>query len=161
MPPDAAFFWTKCASPSIAPMGTLCIIFICLTTWMNPSTQSAQPWRSLNFVGISTLYSWAWAQDTHRWVFLHLLQMVDIAFPAGKRSSNWRIWFGGVPLTNNTRKEGISPWKVLSRSFSSLFVYWTQMSWASGMIPWLALVYSTLQSSPRRSTEVGLWNGWG
>jgi hypothetical protein len=34
------------------------------------------------------------------------------------------------------------------------------MLWDSGMIPWLALVYFTLQSSPRRSTEVGLWNGW-
>jgi hypothetical protein len=34
------------------------------------------------------------------------------------------------------------------------------MLWASGMIPWLALEYSTLQSSPRWLTEVGLWNGW-
>ena len=34
------------------------------------------------------------------------------------------------------------------------------MLWALGMIPWLALVYSTLQSSPRCSTEVRLWNGW-
>ena len=34
------------------------------------------------------------------------------------------------------------------------------MLWASGMITWLGLVYSTLQSSPRRSLEVGLWNGW-
>jgi hypothetical protein len=31
---------------------------------------------------------------------------------------------------------------------------------ASGIIPWLALLYSTLQSSPRRSTAVWLWNGW-
>jgi hypothetical protein len=28
------------------------------------------------------------------------------------------------------------------------------------MIPLLALVYSTLQSSPRHTTEVGLRNGW-
>jgi len=30
----------------------------------------------------------------------------------------------------------------------------------SGMIPWLALVYSTLRSSPRCSTDVRQWNGW-
>ena len=28
------------------------------------------------------------------------------------------------------------------------------------MIPWLASLYSTLQSSPRYSTDVGQWNGW-
>jgi len=160
MPPDAAFPSTKCAGPTIAPTGTICILFICLTTRMNPSTQSAPPWRSLNFVGITTAYSWAWGHITHCWVFLHLLENVNIALPAGRRSWNGRIWFGGVQLKYNTGKQGIRHWKVLSRSFSSLWIYWTQMLWASGMTPWLALVYSTLQSRPRRSTEVGLWNGW-
>jgi len=139
---------------------TLYILFICFTTRMNPSTQSAQPWTSLIFVGITTVYSSTWGRNTHWWVFFHLLKMVDIALPAGRHCWNWRIWFGGVQLKNNTGKEGIRPWSVLSRSFSSLSVYWTQLLWALGMIPWLALVYSTLQSSPRCSTDVGQWNGW-
>jgi len=160
MLPDAAFSRTKCARPTIAPMGTICILFVCLTIRMNLPTESAQPWRSLNFVGITSAYSWAWGRDTHCWVIWHLLEKVDNAFPAGRRSWNWRIWFGGVQLKNNTGNERTRPWKVLSRSFSSLCVYWTHKLWDSGMIPWLALVYSTLQSSPRHSTEVGLWNGW-
>jgi len=160
MLPDAAFSRTKCAGPTIASTGTIYIWFVCLTTRMKPSTQSAKPWRSLYFVGITTAYSAAWGRNTNRWVVWHLLEKVDNAFPAGRRSWNWRIWFGGVQLKYNAAKKGILPWKVLSWSFSSLCVYLTQMLWASGMIPWLALVYSTLQSSPRRSTEVGLWNGW-
>jgi len=160
MPPNAAFSLTKCAGPTIGPIGTKCILVVCLTTRMNPSTQSAQLWRSLNFVGITTAYSWAWGGNTHCWVVWHLLEKVDNAFPAGRRSWNWTISFGGVQQKYNTGNEGTRPWKVLSRSFSSPCVYWTQMLWDSGMIPWLALVYSTLQSSSRHSTEVGLWNGW-
>jgi len=160
MPPNAAFSSTKCADQTIASMGSICILFVCLTTQMNLSTQSAQPWRSLYFVGITTVYSWAWGHKTHCWVFLHLLEKVNNAFPGGRRSWNWRIWFGGVQLKYNTGKEWICSSKGLSRSFSSLCVYYTQTLWTSGTIPWLALVYSTLQSSPRRSTEVGLWNSW-
>ena len=160
MPSDAAFSLTKCAGSTIAPTGTIFMVFICLTTRMNPSTQSAQPWWALNLVGITTAYAWACGRNIHCWVFLHLLENIDIALQAGKRRLNWTIWFGRVQLKYNTGKEGICPWKVLSRSFSSLCVYWTQMLWALGMTPWLALVYSTLQSSPRCSTEVGLWNGW-
>jgi len=159
MLPDAAFSNTKRAGPTIAPTGKIRILFVCLATRMNPSTQSAQPWRSLNFVGITTAYSWAWGRNTHCWVVWLLLKKVDNAFPAGRRFWNWTIWFGGVQLKYNTGKEQTRPCKVLSRSFSSLCVYWTPMLWDSGMIPWLALVYSTLQSSPRCSTEVGLWNG--
>jgi len=160
MPSAAAFSRTKCAGPTIAPTGTICILFVSLTTRMNLSTQSAQPWRSLNFVGITTAYSWTWGPNTHCWVILHWVEKVNVALWAGRGSWNWRIWFGGVLLKYNTGKEGICPWKVWSRSFSSLCVYCTQMLWASGMIPWLALVYSTLQSSPRCSTDVGQWNGW-
>ena len=160
MPPDAAFSRTNWAGPTIAPTGTICILFVFLTTWMDQPTQSAQPWRYLYFVGITTAYSWAWECNTHCWVVWHLFKKVDNTFPAGQRSWNWRIWLGGVQLNYNAGKEGTHPWKVLSRSFSLLCGYWTQMLWASGMIPWLALVYSTLQSSPRRSTEVGLWYGW-
>jgi len=160
MPPGAACSRTKCTCPTITLTGTLCILFLCLTIRINPSTQSAQPWRSLKFAGITTSYSWAWGRNTHCWVVWHLVEKVDNAFPAGRRYWNWRIWFGGVQLKYNRRKEGTRPWKVLSRSFSSLCGYRAQMLWDSGMIPWLALVYSTLQSSPRRSTEVGLWNGW-
>jgi len=160
MPPDAAFSCTKCAGPAMSPMGTIFILFVCLTTRMNSSTSSAQLWRSLYYVGLTTAYSWAWGHNTQCWVFLHLLEKVENAFPAGRRSWNWRIWCGEVQLVYTTGGEGIHPWKVLWRSFSSLCVYWTQMVWASGMILWLALVYSTLQSSPRCSTEVGFWNGW-
>jgi len=160
MLPDAAFSRTNCAGRTIAPMGSICILFVCLTTPMSWSTQSAQPWRSLNFVAITTAYSWGWGHSTHRWVCLHLLEKVDFDLPAGRPSWIWRILFGGVQIKYNTGKEAIRPWKVLSRSFSSLCIYWTQMLWASGMIPWLALVFSTLQSSPRRSTDVGLWNSW-
>jgi hypothetical protein len=42
----------------------------------------------------------------------------------------------------------------------SLWMYWTEMLWNSGMISLLASVYSTLQFSPRHSTDVGQWNGW-
>jgi len=101
---------------------------------MNPSTQSAQPWRSLNFVGITAAYSWAWGHNTHCWVLLHLLENIDIALPAGRRSWHWMIWYGGVQLKYNTGKDGIRPWKVLSRSSSSLCVYWTQLLSASRMI---------------------------
>jgi len=135
-------------------------LFLCLTIRMNPSTQSAQPWTSLYIIGITTAYSWAWGRNTHREVVWHIILKADNTFLAGRRSWNCRIWFCGVQLKYNTGKEGIGPRKVLSRSFSSLCVYWTQMLWASGKIPWLALIYSTLQSSPRCSTGVRLWNGW-
>jgi hypothetical protein len=72
-------------------------------------------------------------------------------------SWNWRIWFGIVQLKYNTGNKETWPWKVLSRS---LPIYWTQMLWDSGMIPWLASGYSTLQSSSRFSTDVGQWHGW-
>jgi len=160
MLPDAAFSPTTCAGPTTAPTDTTWSVFVCLTTRMNPSTELAQPWRSLYYVGITTAYSWAWWRNTHRCVFCHLLAKDDNAFPAGRHSWNWRIRLGWVQLKYNTGTEEIRPWKVLLRSFSSLCVYWTQMSWASGMIRWLALVYSTLQSSPRHSTDVGQWNGW-
>jgi len=160
MQPDAAFSCNKCAGPTIALMGTICILFVCLTTRMNPSTHSVQPWSTLYLVRITTPYAWAWGRNTRCWVFMHLIERVDNAFPTGRKSFNWRIWFGGVQLKYNTWTQGMRPWKVLPRSFSSLCLSWTQMLWASGMIPWLALVYSTLQSSPRRSTEVGLWNSW-
>jgi len=160
MPPYAVFSSTKCPGPTIASTGTICIVFVCLTTQMHPSIQSAQPWRCLNFVRITTAYSWAWGHNTPRWVIRQRLEKVDNAFLAGRYSCNLSIWFSGVHLKYNTSQGGIPPRKVLSRSFSSLCEYWTQMLWASGMIPWLALVCSTLQSSPRRSTEVGLWNGW-
>ena len=160
MPPNAAFSCTKCAGPTIAQAGIICFLFVCLTIQMNPSLQSAQHWRSVYLVGITIAYSWAGARNMHCWVILHLLQKVDIVFPAGRNFWNWRIWFGGAQLKNNTGKQGIGPWKKLWRLFSSLCVYWTQMSWASGMIHWFALVYYMLQSSPRCSTEVVLWNGW-
>ena len=149
MSPDAASSHTNSACPTITPRGTLYISFVCSTTQMNLSTHSAQPWRSLNFVGITTAYSWGWGRNIHCWVFLHLLQNIDIALLALRRSWNWRIWFGGVELKNNTGTGGIHSWKVLSRSFSSLCIYWTQMFWVSGMICWLAMVCSTLQSGSR------------
>jgi len=158
--PNTAFSCPKCASPTIRPIGIICILFVCLTTRMNLSTQSAQPWTSLYFVQITTRYSWAWGHYTHGGSCLRFLDVVDIAFPAGKCSSKWRIWISGVQLKYDTGKGAICPRRVLSRSFSSLCIYWTPMLWASDMIPWLTLVYSTLQSTSRCSTEVGLWNGW-
>jgi len=131
-----------------------------LTTRMNLSKQSAQQYGSLYFVGITTTYSWAWGCNTHCWVFWHHLENVNFAFPAGSHSCNWRIWFGGVQEKYITWKEGIHPCKVSSWSCSSPCIYWTKMLWASGMIPWLVFIYSTSQSSPRQSTEIGLWSGW-
>jgi len=159
MLPDATSSHTICVDPIRTPMGTIWIVFVCLTTRMNPSTQSAQSCGSLYLVLITTVYSWPCEHNTHRWVRLHLVAKVDIAFPAGRHCSNWRIWFSEVPLKWNAGKEGIRPWKGLSRSFSSLCVYRTQMLWASEMIHWLVCVFSTLQSCPRCSIEVGLWNG--
>jgi hypothetical protein len=128
-----------------------------LTTQMNSSTQSAQPWRSLYFAGITTAYFWGWGHNIHCGVFLHLLGKVDIDFPVGRHSWNWRNWFGGVQLKHNKGKDRTQPWKVLSRTLS---VYWTQMLWNSCMIPWLASVYSAWELFPRRSTDVEQWNGW-
>jgi len=152
-----SILWYKCAGPTIAPTGTICIITVCLTTWMSQSTQSAEPCRSLYFVWITTAYSWAWGCNIHCWVFLHLLGKVDINSPTGRRSWNWKSWLSGVQLMYNTGNEGTRPWEVSLRSLS---LYWTHMLEDSGMISWLALVYSTLQSSPRCSTDVGQWNGW-
>jgi hypothetical protein len=42
----------------------------------------------------------------------------------------------------------------------SLSLHWIQMPWDSGILPWLTLVNSTVQSCPRWSTGVGWWNGW-
>jgi len=155
---DAALIsHTKCAGRTIAPIGTICNVSVSLTTRMNPSTQAAQPWSSLYFVVITTAYSCSWEHNIHCWVFFHLLERFNNMFPMGRRSWNWRIWFGGVRLKYNTGKKGTRPMKVLSKSLS---IYWTQMLWNSGMIPWLASVYSTLRSSPRCSTDVGQWNGW-
>jgi len=160
MLPNAAFSHTKCVGPTITPTGSICIIFVCWTPRMNPSTQSAQSRRSMYFVGITTAYYSAWRLTTQWWVFLHLFEPVNNASLLGRCSWNHTIWFSGVYQRYNTGKEGICPWKVLLRSFSSLCLYWTQILWASCMIPWLALVYSTLQYSPRCSTDISLWNGW-
>ena len=155
---DAALFsCTKCAGPTIAPKGTICILSVCLTTRMNPPTEAAQPCGSLYFVGITTTYSWGWGHNIHCWVVLHLLENMDIDFPADRYSWNRRIWFGGDQLKYNTGKEGTRPWKMLSRSLS---IHWTQMLLDSGMIPWMAFIYCTLQSSPWRSTDIGQWYGW-
>jgi len=141
---DATFSRTKCAGPTIAPTGTICIWSVCLTPRMNPSIQSAQPCGSLYFVGITTAYSAAWGRNINCWVQLHLVEKMDIIFPTDRNSTNWRIWFSAVQSKYTKGKEGTWPWKVLSRPFS---IDWTQMLWDPDMIPWLALLYSTLQSS--------------
>jgi hypothetical protein len=114
----------------------------------------------LYFVGITTAYSWGWGHNTHCCIFWHRLEKVDNTFPAGRCCWIRRIWFREVKLKYITGNEAIRPWKVLSRSFQLVCVYWTLMLWASGMIHWSASVYCTLQSSPRRSRDVGQWNGW-
>jgi len=153
---EAALLRTKCGGATIDPPGTIYILLVDLITWMNVLIHSSELCGSLYFVGITTAYSWGSELNTDCWV-LHHGDNVNIVLPACKSLWNWQIWFGGVHLTYSTAKERTLPWKVLSRS---LAVYWTQMSWDSGMIPWLALVYSTLQSSPRCSTHIGQWNGW-
>jgi hypothetical protein len=85
LPPNVAFSCTKVACPTIAPMGTICILFITVITWMNPSIQSAYTWRSVNWVGLTTAFTWAWGYNTHHWVYLHLLERIDISLPAGRR----------------------------------------------------------------------------
>jgi len=154
---DAPLRLTKCASRTIALTGTVYIISVWLTMWMNPSIQSAQWCKSFFFVGITTIYSWAWEQNIHYWVFLHLLEQVDIIVPVGTHFWNRRNRFDWVQLNYNTGKVGTWPWNVLLRS---RFIYWTQISWHSGMISWLASVYSTLQLSHRRWTDIEQWNGW-
>jgi len=86
MPHDKAFSHTKPTGPTIAPTDIICIIFVCFTTRMNLLTQSTQPSRSLKFVGITTTYSWAWGRNTNGWVFLHLLENVDITLWAAGAS---------------------------------------------------------------------------
>ena len=123
---------------------------------MNQSKTSAQPCGSLYFVGITTTYPWASGCNMHCGVFLRILEKVNIVLPVGRCSWNWRIWFGSVQLRYSTGNDGTPPSKML---LSSVSLYWTHMLWDSGMIPWLALVYSILQSSPRHSTAKGQWNG--
>jgi len=75
--------------------------------------------------------------------------------PVGRRFWNSRICFGRVQLKNNTGKQRTLPLKVLSRLLS---IYWTQMLWNLGVIPLLAVLYSRVQSSPRRSIDIEQWN---
>jgi len=157
VPSNTAFSCTKCVGPTIARTDTICIVWGSLTTLMNLSTQSAQQCKCLQFVEITTAYSWTWGCNTQCWVLFYLSEKVDIILLAGRHSWNWRIWFSEVQLKYNTRNEGTQPWKVLLRSVS---VYLTQMWSDLGMIPWMAFVHSTLKSCPRHSTEAGQWNGW-
>jgi len=80
MVPNAAFSCTKGVGPTIAATGTICIVFVCLTTQMDLLIQSAQPWGSLNFVVITTAYYWTWGHNTHCWICLHLVERVNNAF---------------------------------------------------------------------------------
>jgi len=122
---------TKCACPTIASTSTICILSVYLTTRMNPSTQSAPPWRSLNFVGIATAYSWGWGCNTHCWVFWQFLEKVDIVFPVGRGSWNWRMWLGGAQLKYNTANQETWPWKVLSTSAKCKMVWQLKLNdWA-------------------------------
>jgi len=63
-----------------------------------------------------------------------------------------------------TRTLGALPGSVANTTQKLLLhspsIYCTQMWWVSGMISWLALVFSTLQAYPRCSTEVDQWNSW-
>jgi len=158
--PNLAFSHTKCTGQTIAQTDTMCLILVFLTIRMNSSTQSPQPWRCMYFVGINITHSWPWGHNTHCWVFFNLVEKVNNGFPAGRSSWIRRTWFCEVQLKYTRGIDGVHPCQVLSRSFSSLCIYWTQMLWAWGMIPWLALVYCTLQSSSRSSTHVGLWHDW-
>ena len=158
--PVAAFSGTKCTSPTIPLVGTICLWLSCLTIWMNLSIQSAQPCGSLYDVEVMTTYSGAWGCNTHSWVMLHLGEKVGIVFPESRCCWNWKIWFGGVWQKYETGKVGICPRKELLRSFSWFSTYWMPMIWDSGIIPWLAFGYCNLQSCPRHSIKVGVWNGW-
>jgi len=93
---DSAFSHTKCAGPTIALTGTICILSVRLTTQMNPSTRSAQLCRSLYYVRITSTYSWAWGCNIHWGVFVHLIEKFDIIFPAGRCSWKCRIWLGEI-----------------------------------------------------------------
>jgi len=148
-----------CWSSNVSDSYTMHVIIL-LDNLDAPSTQSAQQCWSLYFVGLTTSYSWAWGCNIHCWVFLHILEMVDIIIQVGRCSCNWTIWLSGVQLKCHIGKEATWPWKVLLRSFSPLSVYWILMVWNSVMIPLLALVYSILQSSPKCSTDIAQWNGW-
>ena len=156
MPPNATFSHTKCSGPTIAQTGTIWILFVCLTTQINPSTVSAQPWRSLCSVEITNVYSQSCGHNIDCWVLLQLFEKVNIIVPAGKCSWNWTIQFGRVQQKYNIGTKVTLPWKVLSRSHS---VCCTQMLSDWGIIPRLALVYSTLQSSPKCSTDIWQWKG--
>jgi hypothetical protein len=71
---------------------------------------------------------------------LHLLEKVNIIFPAGCGSWIWRIWCVGVQLKYMTGRDSTQPWMVWSRSMS---VNWTLTLWDLDMIPWLVFgIYS-------------------
>jgi len=66
---------------------------------------------------------------------------------------------GSAESTESTIQEIIE--LGLGRCYQGYFPYiQTQMLCDSGIIPWFVSLYCTLQSIPRRSTDVGQWNGW-
>jgi len=124
---------------------------------MNLSTQSAQLYRSLYFVGITTTNSCAWGHNIYCSVFFHLIKRVNIVIQAHRGFRNWSFWSGAVWEMDCIGKEGTRPWKVLWRSVS---IYWTWLLSDSTMITSFAFVYSTLGSTPRCWADIGQWNGW-
>jgi len=153
----SALSGTRCTSPTIARMGRICITLVSSTIQMNTSIHSVTPCRILYIVEITILFSWAWDSNINGWVFLQCWEKDDVIFPASRHSSIWIIEFCVVLLKYNTNREGSHPWKDVSWSFSSLCVYSTSMLWYLGTTPWLALVYSLLQLSPRSRIPVELW----
>lgn len=159
MQPDAAFSCTIYAGQTTTSRGTVCIVFICLTTQIMESKRSAWPYRTSHIDEITTPLSLNSGRNMNCWIFLHYLDNVHIEFPAGRSAWNWTIWLGEVQQKYKTGKDEIYPRKLFLGSFSSLQVYWTQIAWGTGINPWLALEYSLSQWSPWRLTEVRLWNG--
>jgi hypothetical protein len=150
---DTAFSHTTCTSPTISPIGSFCIISLCLTTRINPSTQSAEICGSMYCVGIAAAYSWIWRCNIHCYVFVNLWEMVNIGILAGISSRNWRIWSRWVQLKYNAGKEQTRPRKVFLRSRC---VYWTHMLWDSVTIHSLASVDIRLQI---QSQTLNWWSG--
>jgi len=68
---------TKWASPTITQMGTLSILLVLVATLLNSSIYSVQLYRPLNILGIKTVGFWLGSNNTHCWVFLNILEIVD------------------------------------------------------------------------------------
>ena len=131
-------------------MRSICILLVCLTTCIIPWTLSAQPYRALFMIGITTAYSWAWWCRTHCYVILHGFELVDNLLQAGRCSYDWRIWFHGVQLNFNAM------YTCLGEALGVFVSYWTRIAvWSNPRFNWTdALAFMCIWELLEAQTQI-------